>query len=133
MTPPVPAPARVAAGKARELLARLRPGALEARRSLPVRRPGADVLALWADPQARAAILDGIPVADASLEVSEAQDAWGTTVSLRIQLSGPVPGIAARALAGKAVRRLKALAETGEVPTTDHNPSARADAGEPAS
>jgi hypothetical protein len=39
---------------------------------------------------------------------------------------------AGQALAGKAVRRLKALAETGEVPTTEGNPSARGDAGEEA-
>ena len=36
-------------------------------------------------------------------------------------------------LAGKAVRRLKALCETREIPTTASNPSAREDAGEPAS
>jgi hypothetical protein len=78
-------------------------------------------------------MLDGIPVADASLRVGDTTDAWGTTVTVRLRLSAPVPGMAAQALAGKAVRRLKALAETGEVPTTDHNPSARADAGEPAS
>jgi hypothetical protein len=33
-------------------------------------------------------------------------------------------------LTGKAVRRLKALCETGEIPNTDFNPSARSDAGE---
>jgi hypothetical protein len=31
------------------------------------------------------------------------------------------------------VRRLKALCETGEIPSSDFNPSARDDAGEPAS
>ncbi len=133
MTSSVPPQARAAAGKARELFARLRPGALEARRALPIRRPAAEVRAIWADPKTRAAVLGGIPVADASLEVGEEADAWGTTVSLTVQLSGPAPGVAAQALAGKAVRRLKALAETGEIPTTDHNPAARADAGEPAS
>ena len=40
--------------------------------------------------------------------------------------------MATQVLAGKAVRRLKALVETGEVPTTDHNPAYRADAGEKA-
>jgi hypothetical protein len=39
--------------------------------------------------------------------------------------------MAANTLAGKVVRRLKALAEAGEVPTTAHNPAGRADAGEP--
>jgi hypothetical protein len=28
-------------------------------------------------------------------------------------------------LTGKALRRFKSLAETGEIPTTEHNPSAR--------
>jgi hypothetical protein len=40
--------------------------------------------------------------------------------------------MATQVLAGKAVRCLKALVETGEVPTTDHNSSYRADAGEQA-
>ena len=44
-----------------------------------------------------------------------------------------MPDIGAQTLAGKAVRRLKALAETGEVPTTARNPAYRSDAGEPAS
>jgi hypothetical protein len=41
--------------------------------------------------------------------------------------------MATQALAGKAVRRLKALCETGEIPSSDFNPSARGDVGEPAS
>ena len=41
-----------------------------------------------------------------------------------------MPGMATQALAGKAVRRLKALCETGEIPSTDFNPSAREDAAE---
>ncbi len=44
--------------------------------------------------------------------------------------SGMGPGMATQVLAGKAVRRLKALCETGEIPNTDFNPSARDDAGE---
>jgi hypothetical protein len=39
--------------------------------------------------------------------------------------------MAAQVLAGKVVRRLKALVEASEVPTTAHNPSGRTDAGEP--
>jgi hypothetical protein len=50
-------------------------------------------------------------------------------VTLELRLSAPVPGMATQTLAGKAVRRLKALCETGEIPTTAANPSAR----EPAS
>jgi len=53
-------------------------------------------------------------------------------VTVHLTLKEPVPDIAANALAGKAVRRLKALVETGEAPTTAYNPSAREDAGEPA-
>jgi hypothetical protein len=36
-----------------------------------------------------------------------------------------------QALTGKALRRLKALCETGEIPSTAYNPAARGDAGEP--
>ncbi|MEW6296759.1 MAG: SRPBCC family protein [Thermodesulfobacteriota bacterium] len=41
-----------------------------------------------------------------------------------VKLLGPAPGM----LAGRALRCFKSLAETGEVPTTEHNPSARAGA-----
>ena len=123
---------RAVTDKARELAARLRPGATEGQRSLPIRRPADDIRRLWADEQARAAVLDGIPVADASLETGPDAGEWGTTVTVRLRVDAPVPGMATQTLAGKAVRRLKALAETGETPTTDHNPSARADAGEAA-
>lgn len=47
----------------------------------------------------------------------------GTEVTLALQLSGP--DLAAGATAHKVLRRTKALLETGEVPTTAHNPSAR--------
>jgi predicted RNA-binding Zn ribbon-like protein len=121
------------AGKAREVIARVRPGSAEGRRSLPIRRPAGEIRRLWDDPQARAAVLAGLPVASASLTVSPEPDRdWGTTATLDLRLDAPIPGTATQALAGKAVRRLKALAETGEVPTTDRNPSARPDAGEPA-
>ncbi len=133
MSPHIPAQARAVADKAREAIAKVRPGALEGHRSLPIRRPASEVLALWDDPQARTAVLDGIPVAGASIEAGEQVRDWGTTVTVRLELSAPVPGIGSQILAGKAVRRLKALAETGEVPTTERNPSARPDAGEPAS
>lgn len=121
---------RAVAGKARELMAKVRPGPLEARRSLPIRRSPDEVKALWDNDEARGAVLEGIPVADASLEVGDSDRDWGTTITLGLQLAAAVPGAAAQTLAGKALRRLKALAETGEVPTTAHNPSARADAGE---
>jgi uncharacterized membrane protein len=43
-----------------------------------------------------------------------------------IKRFGVVPGT----LTSKALRRFKSLAETGEIPTTERNPSARADARE---
>lgn len=81
----------------------------------------------------RAAILNEIAVVDASLAVGEPDRDWGWTVTLELELSAPVAGMATQVLAGKAVRRLKALCETGEIASTDRNPSARADGGERAS
>ena len=75
-------------------------------------------------------ILDGIPVADASLEVGSDAGEWGTTVTVQLRLDNAIPGMAIQTLAGKAVRRLKSVVETGEAPRTDHTPSARSDAGE---
>jgi hypothetical protein len=72
-------------------------------------------------------------VADASLTIGDPDRDWGRTVTMELVLSAPVPGVAVQALAGKALRRLKALCESGEIPNTDFNPSARSDAGEPAS
>ena len=120
---------RAVADKARGFVAKKRASGSEARRSLPIRRVGDDIRALWGDQGARAAVLDGIPVADASIDIGSEVSDWGTPVTLRLRLHSPVPRMARQALAGKAVRRLKALAETGEVPTTERNPSARSDAG----
>jgi hypothetical protein len=125
--------ARAVAGKARQVIARVRPRPMEGRRALPIRRAPEDVRARWDVPELRAAILEGIPVREASLEIGEEDRDWGRTVTIRLELSSPVPGMAAQALAGKAVRRLKALCETGEIPNTDFNPSARDDSGERAS
>ena len=124
--------ARGVAQKAREVAAKVRPGDLEGRRSLPIRSAPEAIRARWDDPHAREAILDGIPVASAAIEVGGEDRDWGRTTTLRLELTAAVPGMAVQALAGKAVRRLKALCETGEIPTTDHNPSAREDAGEEA-
>jgi hypothetical protein len=52
---------------------------------------------------------------------------WGTITTVHLRLHTAVPGMATQLLAGKVVRRLKALAETGEVPSTERNPSARED------
>jgi hypothetical protein len=124
---------REVADKARQVIAKVRPASTRGRRSLPVRCEPDDIRARWEDPQLREAILHEIPVADASLTIGEPDRDWGRTVTMELELSAPVPGIATQALTGKAVRRLKALCETGEIPTTDFNPSARPDAGEPAS
>jgi uncharacterized membrane protein len=60
---------------------------------------------------------------------------WGTetTLHLRFELPGGLVGkqvakrggIVSRLFAEKALRRFKSLAETGEIPTLEHNPSAR--------
>ena len=130
---PVTENARAVAEKAREVIAKVRPGPLEGRRSLPIRSDPDELRRLWADADARAAVLDGIPVADATIDFGPRAGDWGLTVTVTLRLEAAVPGMAAQVLAGKIVRRLKALAETGEVPTTAHNPSARPDAQEPAS
>jgi hypothetical protein len=123
----------VVAEQARAVIAKIRPGAGDGRRSLPIRGGADEIQARWDDAGHRAAILDGIPVANASLTVGEQDRDWGRTVTIDLQVSAPVPGVATQLLAGKAVRRLKALCETGEIPRTDFNPSAREDAGERAS
>ena len=132
MSPEASTP-RAVVDKARQVIAKVRPGGLEGRRSLPIRRSPEEIRAYWDDEQLRAAVLRDIPVAEAELEVGEADRDWGRTTTLMLRLSAPVPGMATQALTGKAVRRLKALCETGEIPVTDFNPSARSDAGEVAS
>jgi hypothetical protein len=132
MSPQTPSP-RAVADKARHVIAKIKPGATQGRRSLPIRRDPDEIRARWEEPQLRAAILAGIPVAEASLSIGDEDRDWGRTVTIELELSAPVPGAATQALAGKAVRRLKALCETGEIPNTDFNPSAREDAGERAS
>ncbi len=131
--PPVTENVRAVADKTREVIAKVRPGPLEGRRSLPIRSDPDELRRIWADADGRAAVLEGIPVADATLEFGAHDGDWGQTVTVALRLEAAVPGVAAQVLAGKIVRRLKALAETGEVPTTAHNPSARGDAQEPAS
>jgi hypothetical protein len=132
MTLQAPKPREVA-DKARQVIAKVRPASTQGRRSLPIRCEPDAIRARWEEPQLRAAILHEIPVADASLTIGGPDRDWGTTVTMTLELSAPVPGTATQVLTGKAVRRLKALCETGEIPTTDSNPSARGDAGEPAS
>src|SRR3954452_1195499 len=102
---------RAVAEKARDVLAKVRPGPLQARRSLPIRADADEIRRLWADADGRNAILEGIPAADVSLECGESLPDWATVVSADLRLEEPVPGMAAQVLAGKVVRRLKALAE----------------------
>jgi hypothetical protein len=116
------------ADKARELMTMVRPGPTHARRALPIRRPGDEIRRLWDDGTARAAVLGDMPIAAASIAIGEEVGDWGTVVTLDLELKAPMPGVLAQTMAGKAVRRLKSLAETGEVPTTEANPSARSDA-----
>jgi hypothetical protein len=130
---PEGSPVQTVADAAKRVAARIRPGDTQARRSLPIRAEQEGILARWDEPTLRAAILEGIPAKEASIEVGAPDRDWGRTVTLTLELDAPVPGVGAQALAGKAVRRLKALCETGEIPNTDFNPAARADAGERAS
>ena len=123
-------PEHTVAEKAKPVIAKVRPGPGEARRSLPIRREPDEIRARFDEPELRAAILEGIPADEASIEVGGEDRGWGRTVTLTLHLSSPVPGIGAQALAGKALRRLKALCETGEIPNSDFNPAARDDAGE---
>ena len=132
MTVHVPANARAVAEKARDVIAKVRPGATTGRRSLPIRSTPDELRRLWADADARAAVLNGLPVADATLDFGPEIRDWGMTVTVSLELESAVPGMATQVLAGKVVRRLKALAETGEVPTTAHNPAARPGAGDAA-
>lgn len=114
------------ATKAREVLAKVRPGPLEAHRALPVRAGADEIERVWASADGRTAVLQGIPAADVSLAFGPVIEGWGTVVTVTLRLETAVPGMAAQVLAGKVVRHLKALVETGEVPTTASNPAARA-------
>ena len=133
MNPQTSSTPRAVADRARQVIAKVRPGSSEGRRSLPIRRTPEQIQARWDEPELRAAILNDIPVADASISIGGPDREWGTAVTLELRLTAPVPGMATQTLTGKAVRRLKALCETGEIPTTAFNPSAREDAGEPTS
>lgn len=110
----------------RQAAARVGLGTSQASRSLPIRSDRERVSALWSDVACRDAVLDGLPARRGSILFGSDQGDWGTTVTLSLELDVPLPRSAARPLAGKAIRRLKALAETGEVPTAARNPSARA-------
>jgi hypothetical protein len=130
MTPQTSTP-RAVADRARQVIAKVRPGSTEGHRSLPIRSSPEQIQARWDEPASRAAILKDIPVDDASLTVGDPDRDWGRTVTLDLRLSAAVPDMGTQALTGKALRRLKAVCETGEIPTTAFNPSGRDDAGGP--
>ena len=85
---------RAVADRARQVIAKVRPGSTEGRRSLPIRRTPEQIRARWDEPALRAAILKDVPVADASLSIGGPDRDWGTTVTLELRLSAPVPGMA---------------------------------------
>ena len=120
--PTLPTTAEVT-DRARELATRIHPGPKSAKRSLPIRASVEEVTALWE--ANRVALLDGIPATSSALASGADQGPWGMTFTVALELNAPVPGVATQALAGKVVRRLKALAETGEIPTTEHTPAYR--------
>ncbi|CAB4906491.1 unannotated protein [freshwater metagenome] len=126
----------------------------DARRSLIVGRGADEVRAVWSDPVRLGRIMaepytghpstwtaeiteaDGEEVrfrarsgqteplhADGVVSFGPAQQDLGTTVTLQLRVEGP--DLAAGATAAKALRRAKALIETGEIPTLAHNVSAR--------
>ena len=73
---------------------------------------------------------------EGSVRFRPAEGDRGTVVTLRIRFDPPggrlgdaaahLLGVVPRTLVGTALRRFKSLAETGEIPTTEHNPSTRA-------
>jgi uncharacterized membrane protein len=63
---------------------------------------------------------------EGTLRFRPAPNGEGTEVVLRLRLAGaPIPGLAARAVTARTLRQFKALAEAGEIPTLERNPSAR--------
>lgn len=152
---PVSGLARKAVDAGGELVDRLRgdtPGP-DARRSLTVGRPADELRALWGNPEHLGHILaepyTGHPSpwtaevrqadeivafegrsgqeeplrATGTVSFAPAPQDLGTVVTLELHLDGPDP--AAGATAAKALRRAKALAETGEIPTLAGNVSGR--------
>jgi hypothetical protein len=126
-----PQASKSVADRARQVIATVRPGSREGHRSLPIRSTRERIQSRWDEPELRAAILKDIPVKDASLTIGGPDRDWGLTVTLDLRLSAAVPDVGTQTLTGKALRRLKALCETGEIPSTAFNPAARDDAGEP--
>jgi hypothetical protein len=93
-------------------------------RSLTIGRPAEELQRLWDRPETRTDVLEG---AEASASFSPAPGDWGTVATLTVRGGN---GMASRLKLGRALRRFKSLAETGEIPTLEHNPSARPGPGD---
>src|ERR1700710_1190123 len=111
--PTIPQSRSEVVASAQKIMARLNPGPRAVSRSLPIRGAVGHVREQWDAHQAE--ILDGIPSHSAQLSEGADQGDWGTTWTLRLQLDAPLPAKAGQLMAGKAVRRLKSLTETGEM------------------
>jgi len=61
--------------------------------------------------------------AELRVEFAQAPKDLGTEVTLRVR--SPLPGLLTGAIAFKLLYRMRALLQTGELPTLEHNPSAR--------
>ncbi|GHO69764.1 hypothetical protein KSC_086560 [Ktedonobacter sp. SOSP1-52] len=83
--------------------------------------------------------LEGAPISnDGMVSFHPAPADWGTVATLRFRFDTPggsigsgvihTLGIMPDMIVEKALRRFKSLAETGEIPTLEHNPAARATA-----
>ncbi len=104
---------------------RARQSAGAAQRSLTIGRPAEELQRLWDRPETRRDVLEGV---EASASFSPAPGDWGTVATLTVRGGGT--GMVSRLKAGRALRRFKSLAETGEIPTLEHNPSARPGPGD---
>lgn len=77
----------------------------------------------------RWATVDGASIAnEGSVEFRQGRPELGTIVTLRLQLGRPIPHLIPELLIAKVLRRFKSLIETAEIPTLEHNTSARASA-----
>jgi hypothetical protein len=119
--------ALAAVGKARDLVGRGDTHAASGRRSLPIFGTPEELQASWDQPVVREAVIDGLEIEPESVTMLFAQGrpGWGNEATAHLEFNGAVPDLGADLLAGKVVRRFKALFETGEIPTTHHNPAAR--------
>jgi uncharacterized membrane protein len=119
----------------------------ELRRSISIDRSAVELSELWQRPETLSRVLgrgiraevvaavpgdhvswrasDGALSHEGTLRFTDAPGDWGTEAHLEVRHRGPGGKVAAT-LAGKVLNRFKALAETGEIPTTDRNPAARA-------